>query len=297
MSTTPTALDLQNMPLEELKRLAEAEAAAPVAVDPPAPVTEQPRGPDGKFIAQNPPKEEVSSPELPVVFQRIIDLGDGSGVQVFQADTAEALIDKLAEAQTHATRKIRELNKAQKEVPAPVVEISNLSPDEEYVLAQTLMTNPSKVIRAEIERQFGMPVEEVKKSLAEHKQDSTSRRNDATAKAWADATPDYYADDANGRKMVAYINKFHGGQATTENLTAAFQDLNSSGLLKAKPAPVEPVVPAPAAPAPPARRSSGISSLPNVPPPVSTEPSLDELYAMPLEKLEALARGRAVRGL
>lgn len=293
---TPTAVDLQNMPLEELKKLAEAEVASAVSAvsanGETAPTSEtQPRGPDGKFVAAPAP-----AAELPVVYQRIIDLGDGSGVQVFQADSAEELIDKLAEAQTHATRKIRELNKAQKETPAPVTEISSLSPDEEYVLAQTLMTNPSKVIRAEIERQFGMPVEDVKKTLAEHKQDSLSRKNDATAKAWADANPDYYADDANGRKMVAYINKFYGGQATTENLTAAFQDLNSSGLLRAKPVEAPPV--APAAPAPPARRSSGLSAQSTVvaPPPVTGELTEAQLRAMPLEELAILAN-RQARGL
>jgi len=37
------------------------------------------------------------------------DLKDGSGIQVFEADTQEALIDKLIEAHVHATRKIREL--------------------------------------------------------------------------------------------------------------------------------------------------------------------------------------------
>src|SRR5690348_17341391 len=41
-------------------------------------------------------------------FRREIDLGDGSGKQVFEADSAEELIDKLTTAQENATRKIRE---------------------------------------------------------------------------------------------------------------------------------------------------------------------------------------------
>jgi hypothetical protein len=277
------------MPLEELKRLAEAEAAAPVVTEPTVPATEQPRGPNGQFVATTP--EPVV--EAPKVFRSTIDIGDGAGLQVFEADSEAGLRGKLEQALWHANKKIREDNKRAKETP--VTEISTLSPDEEYVLAQTLMTNPSKVIRAEIERQFGMPVDDVKKALAAQQQAEFSRQNDAVAAAWATSTPDYYADDSNGKKMVAYINKFYGGQATAENLTAAFQDLNSSGLLKAKPAPVEPVVAAPVVPAPPARRSSGISSLPSAPPPVSSEPSLDELYTMPMEKLEALARGNKPR--
>jgi hypothetical protein len=294
--TTHTEAELHAMPLEELKKLVEAEvAAAPVVADP-TPSTEQPRDASGKFVVATPVADPAPVVEAPKVFRSTIDIGDGAGLQVFEADSEAGLRGKLEQALWHANKKIREDNKRAKE--APVTEISSLSPDEEYVLAQTLMTNPSKVIRTEIERQFGMPVEDVKTALAAHKQAEISRQNDAVAAAWATSTPDYYADDSNGKKMVAYINKFYAGQATAENLTAAFQDLNSSGLLKAKPVAAPPAdpAPAPAAPAPPARRSSGISSLPTVPPPVSSEPSTEELYNMPLEKLAALANKQA-RGL
>lgn len=292
MSTTP-APDLQNMPLEELRRLAEAEVV-PVVEAPP--VTEQPRGPNGKFMVAPVVPDPAPVVEAAKVFRSTIDIGDGAGLQVFEADSEAGLRGKLEQALWHANKKIREDNKRAKE--APPAEISTLTPDEEYVLAQTLMTNPSKVIRTEIERQFGMPVDEVKKALAAHQQAEFSRQNDAVAAAWATSTPDYYADDSNGRKMVAYINKFHGGQASAENLSAAFQDLNSSGLLKAKPVAAPPAdsAPVPAVQAPAARRSSGISSLPSVPPPVSSEPSVEDLYAMPLHQLEALARGNKPRG-
>lgn len=40
-----------------------------------------------------------------------IDIGDGAGVQVFEAETETELIAKLVIAQENATRKIRDLNR------------------------------------------------------------------------------------------------------------------------------------------------------------------------------------------
>jgi hypothetical protein len=52
----------------------------------------------------------VAPPAGAKPFRREIDLGDGSGKQVFEADTIEQLVDSLTQAQEHATRKIRELS-------------------------------------------------------------------------------------------------------------------------------------------------------------------------------------------
>jgi hypothetical protein len=41
----------------------------------------------------------------------VIDTRDGAGVQVFQAASKDEMIMKLATAQEHATRKIRDLSK------------------------------------------------------------------------------------------------------------------------------------------------------------------------------------------
>jgi len=49
---------------------------------------------------------------IKAIYRREIDLGDGSGKQVFEAESVEELLDKLTEAQEHATRKIRELSAA-----------------------------------------------------------------------------------------------------------------------------------------------------------------------------------------
>lgn len=64
--------------------------------------------------------EETSVPAEPAAesevkeFVREIDLGDGSGKQVFKGSTYEELIDRLAEAQTNASKKIRELSQERK---------------------------------------------------------------------------------------------------------------------------------------------------------------------------------------
>jgi 16S rRNA G966 N2-methylase RsmD len=43
-----------------------------------------------------------------MTYQKRIDLQDGSGVQVFEAESPEQLVDILVESQRHATKKIRE---------------------------------------------------------------------------------------------------------------------------------------------------------------------------------------------
>ncbi|KKL05971.1 hypothetical protein LCGC14_2600680, partial [marine sediment metagenome] len=65
------------------------------------------------FEAQEaaPTKEPAAAGE-PKKFVKEIDLGDGSGVQKFEADTEAELIDKLVEAQTNATKEIRKLQRA-----------------------------------------------------------------------------------------------------------------------------------------------------------------------------------------
>src|SRR5690349_14030031 len=80
--------------------------------------------------------EEQEDEPAETVFRRTIDLGDGSGVQVFEAPTLEELVDKLAEAQRNASKKIRELVIKKKEE-------EKTTADEEFVTAQNLMSRPT----------------------------------------------------------------------------------------------------------------------------------------------------------
>src|SRR5450631_1656081 len=97
-----TELNLETMPLEELK------AAANAAEEP---------------VVEEPKVEAIADIETPVetepeqfIYKKEIDLGDGSGVQVFTGkgasalDALEELSEKLADAQRHATKKIHELS-------------------------------------------------------------------------------------------------------------------------------------------------------------------------------------------
>src|SRR5690348_12024093 len=112
-------LDPETMPLEALRALANQQVEDASAT--PAAPAAQPRDEKGRFAKTEDgaadavdvaaEDEEFGEPDK-IIYQREIDLGDGSGVQVFRADSLEELVDKLAEAQRNATRKIRELNQA-----------------------------------------------------------------------------------------------------------------------------------------------------------------------------------------
>src|SRR6185369_7148836 len=99
MSTT--AVTLENMPLDELRRLTiEAEQGVTVA-DPAHVVTDPPK--------VDPPVTADSAPvvdDKPKRFRRDIDLKDGSGIQRFEGATMDELLDNLVKAQENATRKI-----------------------------------------------------------------------------------------------------------------------------------------------------------------------------------------------
>jgi hypothetical protein len=94
MSTTVP--DLQNMPLDELKRLTVQFEAGELPVVEPEVVPVVP--------AVEPPVVEPEKKR----FRREIDLEDGSGKQVFEGATLDELVENLANAQKNATKKIRE---------------------------------------------------------------------------------------------------------------------------------------------------------------------------------------------
>ena len=112
--------DPETAPLEELRAQANTE------VDPEVAAAEAEAAKIAAAENEEPVEEEVT------IYQRRIDLGDGSGVQVFNAGSMEELVDKLVTAQENATKKIRELNAA---VPKPQVQ-KERSADEEFVLSQ-----------------------------------------------------------------------------------------------------------------------------------------------------------------
>lgn len=182
--------------------------------------------------------------EEPQKFRREIDLKDGSGVQVFEADTAEGLIDKLAQAQEHATRKIREQNKQLKiraphTDPAKTVEsiaARSLTVDEQFMLAQELQ-DPAKApgaIKKVIEAELGAPIEELRESVSERRQRRLMEEAIQEGNQFKAENPDYFDCPANNQLMQDWLAERNLG-CTKRNFQAAYEDLRE--LLKPKEVP------------------------------------------------------------
>jgi hypothetical protein len=248
----------EEMPLEDLRALAlrEAEEAvvnakdAEPAVDPNA----QPRNEKGQFVSvddgidkrdeidnrdeividpvveakmDTSDLEEEAAPEKQYV-EKKIDLGDGSGVQVFRgvgdnlAEAYESLADKLAKAQTEATRKIRELSR---KVKVDEVKTAQQLADEEYVTKQRLQTDPRATIAQIVEEEIA------RRNVAEA--EKLQRSYDVQTN-FVNTHPTYEANPENGTKLAKWVQLHGYSEFTDENMEEAFQDLTASGLLKVK---------------------------------------------------------------
>lgn len=282
ISTNAGEVDTDTLSLDELRHLATNEGAR-----------------QGQRLAEVPEVEDEREEEpAQIIYRREIDLGDGSGVQVFQADTLEQLVDKLAEAQKNATRKIRELNQASK--PA-TQKPRQLSSDEEFIIGQELMSKPTAAFAKLFESQVGVPIEAFKTSWErvqafEQAQAEQQAQNDFVA-----AHPEYLPNVNNGKRFLKYLQTFNM-TLTLENLEKAYQELKSSGLLEVKPDSGSNtdatevnqdtsriVTPARTEVVQRTRASSGLSTRRGIVQRVNNEPSEDELENMPLDKLRELA--------
>jgi hypothetical protein len=279
MSQQPV-LDPNTMPLDELARLANEELQ-PVVAD------------DGQDIDRG---HYDDTPDE-IVYRRVIDLGDGSGTQVFEAASPEELIEKLAVAQENATRKIRELTQARQTTKETPVE---LNPDEEFVLSQQFLQSPTKAFAELFKRTTGLTVEEFNKERVKVSKLAQEQSEFQTGREFVQTHPDYFNSDKNNTKLEKWL-RTEGLPVTVENLGKAYNDLSESGLLEPRPQKedVEPgqrvVQPRIAAPTQrivgQRRAASGLSNRGgSVDTPRSLEPTVDDLYNMPLDKLEALAR-------
>lgn len=323
----PEVENLDNLSLDEIRRRAMQEAGEiPTPEAPEKP--EQKRDEKGRFAAQEEQAEEGEDQEAQEdqteeepakVFRKEIDLGDGSGVQVFEAPTLEELVDKLAVAQANATRKIRQLSTELKNKKPEPVKQPELSADEEFVISQEMMARPSAAFKKLFKQTVGVDITEFRSTLdrmnafeaaqAEAKQQEQIERTKANAaETFMAAHPEYVASPTNGARLTRAVNllvneaKADGKEIDYPTLLAnAYNDLKESGLLELKSSETtvakeptgtessrigktEEVVPQQR------RRASSISSRGRVNAPVKkTEPDEAELYSMPLEKLRELA--------
>lgn len=290
--------ELEDLSLEELRALADGQAAKPKTEAKPVVPKEE--------IEED--EQEIDEEEDEEKFRREIDLGDGSGVQVFKAATLEKLLDKLAEAQKNATIKIREQAQQLKKYSA---QAEAEAADNEYVYGQELMTKPTAAFKKLFKETTGVDIETFKTKWerveafdqAQQKQAVENKKDVAATQFLADH-PEFVPNKANGAKLEKAINLLVADAERKgvevdfpQFLEEAFLDLSESGLLELKNAEVpEPVkeTPPPAKPVQVAahtRRASGLSSRARTATtPRNTEPTEDDLYSMPLEQLKELAR-------
>lgn len=246
------------------------------------------------------PVAEVTPPVEPTKFRREIDLGDGSGKQVFEADSQEGLIDKLAEAQKNATRKIREQNQRIKSGLQPTKKGSGnkftpkpLTADEEFVIGQSFATNPGAAFDKIFEAKFGAKPEEVIARIDRASQvEEILAGQQAAAQFLNEHKDDFAPTPANQSRIQSYLDS-HGYAYTKENFEYAFSELSASGLLES-PAPATAAVAAPVTtPEPQKAAISGLPDRSSRTPAKSEVPTVEELNDLPMEE----ARDRIVRAL
>lgn len=280
--------DPETASMEDLRLAAEAEAAkastttTTTVVEPT--VVEQP--------------EVVDEPKT-FFAERTIDLGDGAGVQVFRGkgdsreEALEEMGDKLADAQRHATAKIRELGKQTKKADEPTV-----SKEDEALLSAELLSTPSKALEKVLRDKYGDP-EDVKEAIATVKANKAAQQKKSVADQFVAAHPEFVDNERNGKLINRWLTLHN--DFSLEGFNKAYTDLNESGLLtvkgaeagdEQKKAEAEAQRIADAAEAASSQRtkkSSGISTQRRTTTPAAAEPSEEDMYALPLEEIRKRA--------
>lgn len=308
-----TEVNMDNLSLDEIRKLAEQEAlqAGEATSDEQQEArvdAKQPRDEKGRFAKQEAapePEAEDNEPEQ-VLYRRVLDLGDGAGPEVFEADSLEELVDKIADAKQHATKKIREQEVELKDLrervkPQPKV----IDADTEFVYSQELLSTPTVALKKMFRELTGYEIEDfasVKQAVdAANRQQSTNTAINSFL-----TTHPLYEDGGeigvrNGDLMRMKLAEL-GLPATSENLHKAYLHLEKSGLLSLKGEEAQPGTDAKAKATERivqtkvettprvTKKTSGISThnRPTVAP-VNTEPSEDDAYKMDMGKLRELA--------
>jgi hypothetical protein len=254
-------------------------APEPIAAPPaPVPAVAPPEAPP------TPPPAPITAPiPPPLEFTAKVDLGDGSGPQVFKADSQQGLIDKLVDAQKNATLRIRQLKEKAKAKPdnsrpqEPLAfQPRTLNEQELTQINELWKTNPAEAWRQMYIASTGTAPDSVAKAVYESQissQKEAAQR--AEAEFIADHVEDFDCTPKSGNAIYAFLagcnrtvtdggynckrcGKIHDLplQTTKNNLEYAFETLTEQGAtFMDKPAPVpEPpapvIVPVPAPPAP-----------------------------------------------
>jgi hypothetical protein len=171
----------------------------------------------------------------------VVDLGDGSGKQVFKGKTVAEVLGQYRQAQVHATRKIRELNQQAKlsVVPDPAVDIPEYRPhqptaDELWQLSEDLK-DPTKVqaaMRRAMTWEMGASPEDVRANLSRQRANEMRQQIFAAGEAFMDAHPEYKRCQENEEAIFKYLdnNKL---AYTRKNFEIAFEAMKSGLILLA----------------------------------------------------------------
>ena len=175
-------------------------------------------------------------------FRREIDLGDGRGVTVYEADTAEGLADKILEAQRNASVHIRRVEQENRELraaravpetPAPEFKRRELTADEQFEIGRNLQdpTKASGAVRQLMEAEFGAPVETVRSTLRTAAMIPGEIKGRDAAEVFLMNHPEIKTNGPNAK----YFAKYMAGKRlawTVQNLETAYADPELRGLLE-----------------------------------------------------------------
>jgi hypothetical protein len=267
-------LDTDSISLDDLYKLADEVVQAEA---------ERPRDEHGRFLPTTAVEEDK-------VYRKEIDLGDGSGPQVFTGESYDDLIDKIAAAQVLQAKTINDQKVRLKALETPAV-VRELTADElqaerdaEYVLAQELVTYPTKTIERMVEKQIARRIEAEQKRV---------EREQAVGIDFVAHHPDYFPSPGNQKKFEKYFQAYKIDYSVA-NLEAAYTDLKD--LLEVKPAAKEEdtvadttqeVVEVQRQVAEPVQRTKVASGLSTA---RTTGPTEDELDKLSTDRLKELAQ-------
>jgi hypothetical protein len=206
--------------------------------------------------------EPAVEPEPKQKFRKVIQPTDKDGKpigspHVYEADSPEELIDKIAEGVANGTRKINELSRqvatespslpegAELAEDPPVWKPRPLTEEEKFIVK----TDPEKAFDIQHQARYGMTVEEKAKRDQEIYENSQIRRMQDETQMFIDAHPEWVFIDANKQTVVQYFERYASlGKPlkwTKKNLEIAYRELATKGLLVTKTEEPEPVIPAP----------------------------------------------------
>lgn len=180
---------------------------------------------------ENPPAEQTQAPQK---FSREIDVG--GRLQRFEADTYEGLIDKLVEAQTHATKKLHELSQERKaKEPEKVssdwqeVRPSRLAPDE----LNQLQSNPYEMMRRVFQAETGLSFEDFReRENAQRRAQAEAAAQDAFVRKY----PEYNPSPENAQKILRLL-EHENLPLSKRNLEWAYGELRDQLAVREEAAP------------------------------------------------------------